>query len=231
MRLIDFQIYFPESALTHAEQLALNRGLFPTYEAIRLWLKERRIDAPAFRKIAIEIQTDPAMHEFGGLVTVVLSLCMVKVNASVDEARARGSDPAWIGEQVRRGLDAIRAKVGWSCEPLVEFTREVERSRPTCRHLITKFTKTDRRTRTRCEVWMEADRETSRVVVRAKHLDGTETETVVAERSGSLFLEHSFPIATAHIHKHWFVLMEKDGHELVRVPFAPPVPSRFGERA
>jgi hypothetical protein len=76
VRLVDFQVSAQSAGLVAGERKPINQALFTTFEPVRLWLKDRKIQAP-FRKIAISLGDETWYARAHGAVTNVERICEV----------------------------------------------------------------------------------------------------------------------------------------------------------
>ncbi|MBN9166768.1 MAG: hypothetical protein J0I07_37895 [Myxococcales bacterium] len=83
MRLVDFHISVGPAGLTADQRKAINERLFPIYEAIRLWLRERKVTAP-FRKILVSLSDRRVSERWHATATVALGICEVLEAIDID---------------------------------------------------------------------------------------------------------------------------------------------------
>lgn len=229
MRLVDFQVSFgvaaggPSTGTRTADQAA-----FPIYEAIRLWLKERKVEAP-FRTIVVSV-TDVVWAEkmhgpnWGELrrASSVLSICEVYVIVANPIEKGCAGDPRWLGDLVLDGLRRIDEELSWRNGELDEQVDRVARARPPCAH---RFAKLHRKHRgTACDLWFIAEAGRSQVKARFTLSGGHVEEVVLAEAHEPLYLEDDFPVRSVVVKDGVYIPRDREKRELAHVPI--PVASQ-----
>jgi hypothetical protein len=197
------------------QEKTLNGGLFPVYEAVRLWLKERMIVAP-FRKIVISLEDHLLAAKRHGSLTVALGICKVTEAVCAEDFLSRHGDHTWTCHRVLDGLEHISSGLGWRCEELVSHVQQISGKAPPCSHRFARLCRLARNG-VACEVLLEADVGTSIVKVRFSAHGRVAIEVVVASRPGPLWVEDDYPVAAARIDKGHFLLLAKDRSVLARV--------------
>jgi hypothetical protein len=218
MRLVDFQLNaFPPAFAGLSEDVAkgVNGACFPVYESLRLWLKDRKVEAP-FRKIVIDIRDASKHADWHGRAFSALGVC--RVNEAVDPVvlRAHAQDTEWLASLVLDGLDHIEAETGWANEELRMCAALTARSHPPCAH---RFEQTRKRYKgTVCDTWFEADVGYSVVKARFTLPSGETRDVVLAEEAGPISLQREYYVKSAVVLDGHYVIREPDKWELARVP-------------
>ncbi len=211
MRLVDFQVYIPSAT---ADWKAANHSLFPVYEAVRLWLKDRKLEAP-FKKIVVTLKDQQHSKQWHGKTTVALGICEVTEGVDFGELLARHRDVTWTVSLTCQGLDHIAAATGWKDDSLRSWAASIATTRPPCAHRFSKLHRSHRGTA--CDCWFEADVDHSAVRVRCTLPGGKVQEATVGEKAGPLFLEDDFPVAKSRFDAGAYVLLDRHDRELARV--------------
>lgn len=215
MRLVDFQISAQAvPGASSADMKAANEALFPFYEAVRLWLKDRSVAAP-FRKIVVTLRD--AAAPYGGVSgrATAARICEVPEDVEGLLSKALAGSYQWLEDIVLAGLDHIETSLGWSSEELKAKVRMMAGSGPPWEHRFSKLGKVYRGVR--CDLWFSAKPGRSVVEARFTSKDGGVERMAVAERPGPLFLEDDFPVAKAAVVGGDYILRSRDGGELARL--------------
>jgi len=216
-RLVDFQI------IVSAERPGarrLNRALFTAYEPIRLWLRDRSVEAP-FRKTLIDLSDDPREEPWHGQATVALGICEVAEVVPSGELGAHVEDHRWVFARVLDGLEHVRENTGWNDIDLVEHVNHLQAGPPVLMHRLEALSKVDRRTGAQCEVWYRAAVGDCAVLARVTMPNRSPHTTVLASMPGPLYLEDEFPVKKSLVKDGCFVLLGPNKVELARVAVRP----------
>ncbi|EKQ84260.1 hypothetical protein [Leptospira kirschneri] len=216
MRLIDFQIYVRPAGLAQIEQKSCNEALFPVFEAIRLWLRERNVSAP-FRKIAVSIADHSIAQEWHGDVSVALNVCEVTEACDIRLVRLKVHDYLWVSNLVLEALEHIRLETGWDNVELRDVLGHIGTQSPPCAHLFDKLRKIDRKTGIVCDVWLVAVYKSTSVMTRFSYEGKQIGEIIVAHKPGPLYIEDDLPVAATAIVKRSFVLLDRNRQPLASV--------------
>jgi hypothetical protein len=215
MRLTDFQVSVRPAGLSLEQQKAINEGMFPVYEALRLWLMEQKVVAP-FKKLVVSLADSHLSEQWHGKPMVALGICEVTEAVAIEDLiRWRGVHH-WTCRRVLDALDHVAAAIGWHCEDLVSFVRQVATQSPPCSHRFPGLSKHDK-SGLACDVLLEADVGTTTVKVQFSGHKRPTTQVVVASRPGPLFIEDDFPMATTKIDNGQFVVFGKGKNVLAQV--------------
>lgn len=223
VRIVDFQVYFAAAGLSAPEQMFCNRAAFPVYEAARLWLRERRVEAP-FRKLLVTVKADPYDVQWHGAVQTANGVCEVTLCVPQAEVSAR-CNPSWVAVAALEGLERVRVETGWTNGELSALLARVGSARPPCNHRFEKLTKRFRGTT--CDLVLEADGESATLKAVFVTGLGKRVESHVAHSSGPMFIEDVFPVATSAAVQGRFNLYGK-GKEIL-ASLAIPVSETAGE--
>ncbi|EMO00169.1 hypothetical protein LEP1GSC112_1769 [Leptospira interrogans serovar Pomona str. UT364] len=230
MRLIDFQIHVRPAGLAQIEQKSCNEALFPVFEAIRLWLRERNISAP-FRKIVVSIADYSVAQEWHGDVSVALSICEVTEACDINQVHLKVHDYIWVSTLVLEALEHIRLETGWDNVELRNILGHIGTQSPPCAHLFGKLRKIDRKTGIVCDVWLVAAYKSTSVMTRFSYEGKQIGEIILVHKPGPLYIEDDLPVATTAIVKHSFVLLDRNRQPLasVLIPFADSFKDKGGD--
>lgn len=218
MRLIDFQACVCgdfESKFLIEELKTVNHACFPIYESLRLWLKEHKVQAP-FRKIVVELRDSTTSSDWHGRASNILGICEVNEAVDPEALKLCGQDTEWIAARVIKGLEHIKAEIGWSDDGLREHAETVACAHPPCSHIFKKLRK--RFSGTICDVWLVAD--VGHTIIKASFTlpNGESMEVVLAEANRPIFLEDDYWIKSAEVLNGHYVLRDPCKRELVRIP-------------
>jgi hypothetical protein len=219
MRLVDFQVSARPAGLSLDQQKAVNEGVFPVYEALRLWLKERRIAAP-FKKVLVSLADRRTSEKWHGNVMTALGVCEVTEAVQVEDLLQNRGQHGWTCSRILDALAHISSGAGWQNEELTSLVQDLSRRKPPCSHHFSGLSKREKNGLL-CEVVLEADVDTTQVKVQFSAGGQPIGEVVVASRPGPLFMEDDFPVTAARIEHGHFLLVAKDKTILARVPLPP----------
>lgn len=216
MRLVDFQVSVRPSGLSLEQQKAVNEGVFPVYEALRLWLKEQKVVAP-FKKVLVSLSDRRTSEKWHGKVMLALGICEVTEAVSLEELLQNQGQHGWTCLRILDALNHISSEAGWRNEDLVSLVQQVSLRKPPCSHHFSKLGK-QHKNGVLCEVVLEADVGATGVKVQFSAEGQKISEIVVASRPGPLFMEDDFPVVATRIDGEHFVLLAKDKTVLAWVP-------------
>ena len=220
MKFKDFQISMGPGLGMDRERL-VNLAAFPVYEAIRLWIRSRKLVAP-FEKIALRIvdKHSEALSPYFLRARNAIGICQMEVPVDLKDAVEPFPNYRLYISCALTALNAIREQMNWRCDELDHFVRDVlPEQNPPCNHLFEELVKVDA-AGTRWEVWFKSEYEKSAVVVIARRGEQVIAERVVASEPGPLYLEDRFPIAKTAVKHGELCLMDKRGTSLAKVALA-----------
>jgi hypothetical protein len=210
-RLVDFQVYARPSRLAEGEQKPLNEALFSTYEPVRLWLKERVIEAP-FKKIAISLADEVSSARWHGNVSNAIGICQVTEAVNLSTMRQSAGDHRWTLGIVEHALGCVERSIGWRSDELDGFIKAAsERPLPLV-HVFESLAQIEKASGVKCVPWLST--QPGETVVGARI---GERDVTVLSQAGPLYLEDSFPVAKSVIRGHEYVLLDKAGKALASV--------------
>lgn len=206
MTLKDFQIHL---AGVPSANMRANHRLFPFYEAVRLWTRAQKLEAP-FGKIVVML-VDELQRAFDGRVISVMGVCTVWIHTP-DPSH---DDPNAVWNHVDAALGHIARENGWRSPALEQHIQRLRHNAPVCSH---RFEKLQRKHKgTTCNVWFEAEPGRSTVKVVFERANGAPSDHVLIEKPGPLYLEDAFPAASAVVIDSHYVIRDRHKQDLTRI--------------
>src|SRR5262245_7779778 len=153
MRMVDIDLGVMPTDLPIDEVRPANREFFKATEPIRLWLKERKLEAP-FRKLGIRVHDEALGIGISAGVMNAFSVCGVGLYFPLSILKRAHRDRAWSFEVILKALEHVHEKLKWRSKELEAYVVEVSKAGLPFTHDFSKFTKLDRKTKTTCVVWM-----------------------------------------------------------------------------
>jgi hypothetical protein len=210
-RFVDFQVYARPSGLADGEQKSINETLFSTYEPVRLWLKDRVIDAP-FKKIAISVADEVSSARWHGNVSNAIGICQVTEAVNLLSLRQRAGDHRWVLGIVEHALACVARSTAWRSVELEGFIKTTsERPLPLV-HFFEGLTQIEKASGVKCVPWLSTQPGETQVGVRIGKRDVT-----IVSKPGPLYLEDTFPLAKAAIRGDDYVLLDKAENALASI--------------
>jgi hypothetical protein len=211
-RLVDFQITIGPSTLREEDRRLANLSLFSTYEPVRLWLKERDIQAP-FEKILVNLCAEATFAAVHGSVVDCAGVCEV-IQALDPGAIATGvGDHRWACGVAAQSLMVIQQETGWERGDLARLIHHQAQQTPPLIHLFDKLRKRDRASGIDGCLWLST--QPGRTVVGARL---GEADVTILSEPGPIFLEDSFPVSRAAIRNGEYRLSDSGGNLLASIP-------------
>lgn len=207
-RLVDFQVYARPSGLAEGEQKPLNEALFSTSEPVRLWLKERVIEAP-FKKIAIALADEASAARRHGNVSNAIGICQVTEAVDLSTLRRSAGDHRWVLGVVVHALRCVAQSTGWRLNGLESFIAVASQETLPLVHFFEGLAQIDRVADLKCVPWLSTRPGETQIGVRLGERDVT-----ILAKPGPLYLEDSFPVAKSAIRGREYVLLDKVGKTL-----------------
>jgi hypothetical protein len=210
-RLVDFQVYARLSRLAEGEQKPLNEALFSTFEPVRLWLKDRVIEAP-FKKIAISLADEASSARWHGNVSNAIGICQVTEAVNLPTLRESAGDHRWVLGIISHALGCVMRSTGWRSSELESFIKDMsERPLPLV-HFFEGLAQVEKASGVKCVPWLSSRPGETQIGVRVG-----ERDVAVLSKPEPIYLEDSFPIAKSAIRGHEYVLLDKAGKVLASV--------------
>ena len=196
---------------------AINLAMFPVYEAVRLWARENKLEAP-FEKISARLvdETTEALKPYFLKVRKALGICQIEIPVDLNRICQRIPDYALYASAAETSLHAVAEQVGFRNEQLDEFVRRLPSADPPCNHLFGDLVKVDG-SGARWEVWFRSKYGSSQVVVVVSRDGVVLRECVVAAKDGPLYLEDDFPLKKTRLSADGFSILDRKGHVLASV--------------
>lgn len=214
IRLVDFQVYARPGGLADGEQRPINEALFTTYESVRLWLKEREVQAP-FRKIVVALADEASSARWHGNVSNALGICEVTEAINSTMLLQRAGDHRWVLGVVEHALACIERSTGWRSHELEDFIKVASDQQLPLVHVFESLAQVEKTSGTKCVPWLST--RPGETVVGAR-IGGR--DVIILSKPGPLYLEDSFPVAKSVIRGHEYVLLDKAGKVVASVAIA-----------
>jgi hypothetical protein len=218
-RLVDFQLY-ARSGFADGQQRPINQALFATFEPVRLWLKEHKIEAP-FRKLVVTFADEASSARWHGSVEIAIGVCEVTEAVSPAALERGAGDHGWVLGAVEHALTCVAREAGWASEDLAAAVAEMSSRVWPLVHFFARLAKVDRTSGVRCRPWLSARPGETQIGVRLESAN-VERNVTVLSRPGPVYLEDEFPVAKSIIRHRDFVLVDKAGKVLASVPIDDP---------
>lgn len=214
MRLVDFQID-AGSWLPVDDGLRIGQALFTTFEAVRLWLRERSVQAP-FRKLVVGFEHRRPSVQHGHVMNV-LGICQVKEAVDTAVLLERAADHRWVLDSVAHALGCVARETGWRCEELEDFIGLLSNRPLPLVHFFGRLARVDRPSGIRCVPWLSVRPGETRIGVRIG-----ERDIEILSKPEPIYLEDDFPMVTSAIRGREFVLLDSAGKTLASVSIGQP---------
>lgn len=211
-KLRDFQVF---ARATLGEQKAVNLALFATTEPVRLWLRERRFDAP-FQKLLVSLTDAQTASQGHGSVTVVEGVCEISEAVDVEEVRTKALDHRWVLGIVKDALTRVADQTGWRSAELEEHLDALAASSKPLVYSFDKLAARDKASGTECVPWYRSRPGLFEIGVRITRA-GRSRDVVVVHSTTPLYLEDSFPLAATRIKDSQLQLLDKNKKPLATV--------------
>ncbi|HMR10980.1 MAG TPA: hypothetical protein PKA88_34615 [Polyangiaceae bacterium] len=176
-----------------------------------------RIEAP-FVKLLVEVKesSGPCGDEEGD-VTECLGICTVTVVEPFagllgDERRAHSV----LVEAVLRALGHVKREMHWESPELVTFVESLRGKYPPLEHCLDRLTKTERRSKHRCETWLQISPAGTTVEVRVS-TNGAEALRHTVFQQSCPDIVDEFDARSAIIKDGHYTLRDRNKKELARV--------------
>jgi hypothetical protein len=217
MRFVDFQLSARPAGLSQEERKPLNETLFASYEPIRLWLKERAVQAP-FKKIAITIADHESSAKWHGNVANAVGVCQVTEAVASSMIGDGVRDHRWVFAIVANALEHVAQKTGWKSEELQTFIESASRQSWPLVHYFDRLAKVDPASDMKCVPWLATRPGETKIGVRMSSENEGERDVAVVSHSGPIYLEDDFPMTQSIIRGSAFVLMDRNETPLATLP-------------
>ena len=138
---------------------------------------------------------------------------------SVSELRTGAGDHRWVLGVVEHALACVARHTGWESEELSSLIASMVTKTLPLVHFFNGLSQVDGTSGLECVPWLSCEPGDTRLggaYVKAR--DGAERSVTVLREAGSLYLEDTFPVAGSTISNGEFVLVDKTGRALARVP-------------
>jgi hypothetical protein len=215
--VVDFQIFARAAGGIADDQRSINEALFATYEPLRLWLKERVLKAP-FRKLLISFADEAYSAAWHGSVSVAAGICEVTEAVPASLLRQQAGDHRWVLGIVRHALECVAGETGWRSQELEGLVATMAEQPLPLMHVFERLTQEDKITGVKCEVRLAVQPGSTQLGVWLVSKGNVEREVALLSKRGPIFLEDEFPLSKSAIRRPDFLLLDKAGKILAKIP-------------
>ena len=185
MVIVDFQILARVPDASSASAKSMNEDLFPSFEPVRLWLRENSVEAP-FRKIVIELKKGP--KETSGRVLIVGGICEISIHFADEPNGDLVRDSNRLGRVVLDACSRIALSTGWDGARLSSAVKHLLARDVPRVHFFASLCRTERKSGIECVPWLSMNYSDYEFGVRIGARD-----VVVASRQCPIYLEDEIP--------------------------------------
>lgn len=214
---MDFQVFARAQGFAGDEQASINEALFVTYEPIRLWLKEHVVKAP-FRKLLVSFADESSFAPWHGSVSTAAGICEVTEAVAPSLLRESAKDHRWVIKAIDHALKCVAQEAGWRSVALEAMLGELSDRPLPLTHFFESLAKAQERSGMKCEPWLAVQPGLSQIGVRLSIADEGTRDAILITKRGPLYLEDDFPMAKSKLEDNEFLLLDKNGKVLARVP-------------